>query len=272
MKNTLALVLIVLGIIGCATTIDTSTPRAQAMMYEARMERLAAEGQDYYRDYKSYCYEQYHGSTSQVSACAEIAAERLSASSENELSIISYLTSNKVMNFIQIRNTEIKAREKQNITNCMIEHVSDYDSRIECLGKAHDSLNQYHEKIANHARIARQEEKVEILIALKQRCNSYGFSRKLKISDCIKREAEFERILAVKRVEAAQKNILAKSTPASKEDKVPWLIEFLGEVVMGVAEAYADPAFHRDVQQQKQINQLKANQNRDIFRNCRPNC
>tara|TARA_B110000003_G_scaffold131663_1_gene133774 strand:+ start:302 stop:925 length:624 start_codon:yes stop_codon:yes gene_type:complete len=44
MKHTLALVLMVFGLVGCASTpIDTSTPRAQQLMQEARAERLIAE-------------------------------------------------------------------------------------------------------------------------------------------------------------------------------------------------------------------------------------
>ena len=43
MKNTLALVLMVFGIVGCATTIDTSSPEAQEKMRQVRAERLASE-------------------------------------------------------------------------------------------------------------------------------------------------------------------------------------------------------------------------------------
>ena len=45
MKKLLTLMLPLL-IVGCATTIDTSTPRAQALMQEVRAERLAAEAQN----------------------------------------------------------------------------------------------------------------------------------------------------------------------------------------------------------------------------------
>ena len=43
MKNTLAIVLMVFGIVGCSSTMNPSSPRAQALMQEIRAERLAAE-------------------------------------------------------------------------------------------------------------------------------------------------------------------------------------------------------------------------------------
>ena len=249
MKHTLALVLIVLGIVGCATTMNPSSPRAQALMQEVRAERLAAQGQISTGDYKTYCYDEYYGSSPQVSACAEIAAERLAANQKNELTLTSYLTTKNVVNLIQMRTAEIREREQQHIRNCMIEHASDYDSRIECLGKEDDSLNQYYESIANHVQIVRQKQKTEILIALTQRCNSYEFTGDFTFSDCIKKEAERDRVLAVTRIETSQKNTWASNVAAPKEVRVPWLIKFLGDVVMGVAEEY--PAAVLEAQQRK---------------------
>ena len=128
-----------------------------------------------------------------------------------------------------------------------------------------------------------QKQKEKILADLKQRCEEYGFSGESNISACIQREAQHDKELAVQRYELektrlalqqAQSRAYAQNVTAAvpEEEDLPFLIKFLGDVAIGVAENLADPAFHRDVQQQKQINQLKANQNRDIFRDCRPNC
>ena len=128
-----------------------------------------------------------------------------------------------------------------------------------------------------------RKQKEKILADLKQRCEEYGFTGESNISACIQREAQHDKELAMQRYELektrlalqqAQSRTYAQNVtePIQKEEDLPFLIKFLGDVAIGVAEAYADPAFHRDVQQQKQINQLKANQKNDIFRNSRPNC
>ena len=49
--------------------------------------------------------------------------------------------------------------------------------------------------------------------------------------------------------------------PVQKEEDLPFLIKFLGDVAMGVAEAYADPNRIMIENQQQQINSLKRQSN-----------
>ncbi|MDB4056422.1 hypothetical protein N9516_02890 [Gammaproteobacteria bacterium] len=140
----------------------------------------------------------------------------------------------------------------------------------------------YREARAKQAAAKREEQKAKILAGLKQRCEEYGFAGDVNISACIQREAQHDKELAMQKQELretrvalqqaqsqAQSRAYAQSLPpvVEEEEDIPFLIKFLGDVATGVAEAYADPAFHRDVQQQKQINQLKANQKRCVH-NC----
>ena len=89
-----------------------------------------------------------------------------------------------------------------------------------------------------------------------------------------KQELRETRVALQQAQSQAQSRAYAQSLPpvVEEEEDLPFLIKFLGDVAIGVAENLADPAFQRDMQQQRQINELKANQNRDIYRNCRPNC
>ena len=41
------------------------------------------------------------------------------------------------------------------------------------------------------------------------------------------------------------------------EEELHWAVKFLGDVAMGVAENLADPQFHNNIRQQKEINRLK---------------
>ena len=135
------------------------------------------------------------------------------------------------------------------------------------------------------ARVKREEalEKELLISRLQKRCESYGFTGESNIAACIQREAQHDKELAIQKYELqktrlalqqAQSNSYAQSyiEPVEEDEDLPFLIKFLGEVAMGVAENLADPAVQQNIQQQQQINQLKANQNRDIYRNCKPNC
>ena len=114
--------------------------------------------------------------------------------------------------------------------------------------------------------------KQNIIIGLTQRCEEYGFTGESNISACIQREAQHDKELAMQRLELQRTYAQNLTEPVQEEEDLPFLVKFLGDVAIGVAENLADPAFQRDMQQQRQINELKANQNRDIYRDCRPNC
>ena len=62
----------------------------------------------------------------------------------------------------------------------------------------------------------------------------------------------------------AQSRAYAQSLPpvVEEEEEAPWLIKFLGDVAIGVAEGYEHQATHPTPPAPKQ----------DIYRNCRPNC
>jgi len=185
-----------------------------------------------------------------------------------------------------IKNSERIAKAKENEA---------YIKKLEI--KKRKELEQWElDRLKRIAKAKEQEarKKQQILAGLKQRCSEYGFTGESNIAACIQREAQHDKELAMQKYELEktrlalqqakadaqsrtyQSSIYAQNeTPIEeKEEDLPFLIKFLGDVAIGVAEAYADPAFHRDVQQQKQINQLRANQNQnnDVFRNCRPNC
>jgi hypothetical protein len=122
-----------------------------------------------------------------------------------------------------------------------------------------------------------RKQKEKILADLKQRCEEYGFTGESNISACIQREAQHDKELAMQKYELqktrvalqqaqsqAQSRAYAQSLPpvVEEEEEVPWLIKFLGDVAIGVAEGYEHQAMHPTPPAPKQ----------DIYRNCRPNC
>ena len=109
-----------------------------------------------------------------------------------------------------------------------------------------------------------EEQKIRIIIGLTQRCKEYGFTGESNISACIQREAQHDKELAMQKYELqktrvalqhaqsqAQSRAYAQSLPpvVEEEEKLPWLIKFLGDVVMGVAEQY--PAAVLEAQQKQ---------------------
>ena len=132
-------------------------------------------------------------------------------------------------------------------------------------------------RLAKESAIKEEEEKKRIIIGLTQRCEEYGFTGESNISACIQREAQHDKELAMQKYELqktrvalqqaqsqAQSRAYAQSLPpvVEEEEKVPWLIKFLGDVAIGVAEGYEHQATHPAPPAPKQ----------DIYRNCRPNC
>ena len=169
MKHILALVLIVFGIVGCATTIDTSTPRAQALMQEVRAERLVAEAQnnkhdngghgnsyDEARDYNSYCYNKFYGSTTETSACVDIAVKYLNKNPKNVPTLIPYLESNQGLASIKTLSSDKSAKELENIKQCMVSFASNYEARIDCMGRADNAVSNHYNDIAHNAQISRE--------------------------------------------------------------------------------------------------------------------
>ena len=234
-------------------------------------------------NFNTYCYEKFYGDSSRISACAQIAAKYISDNQNGELKLQSYLTSDRGWELIKELAEDMRKREQENVKNCMVAYARDYDLRIECLKKADDFTEEQYETVTQSVFVAREKQKEKILADLKQRCEEYGFSGESNISACIQREAQHDKELAMQRYELEKTRLALQQAqsrtyvqnvtePVQKEEDLPFLIKFLGDVAMGVAENLADPAFQRDMHQQRQINELKANQNRDIYRDCRPNC
>lgn len=182
--------------------------------------------------------------------------------------------------------SRLATREEEigvNVSYCFKAFESNEILKQSCLDKLNYIISDEQAlKIKEQIALERKQEKEKILAELSQRCNEYGFTGESNISACIQREAQHDKELAMQKYELkktrlalqqAQANSNSRNViqPAQEED-LPFLIKFLGDVAMGVAENLADPNFHINLQQQQQINQLKANQNTDIFRDCRPNC
>ena len=120
--------------------------------------------------------------------------------------------------------------------------------------------------------------KQKILADLKQRCDEYGFTGESNISACIQREAQHDKELAVQKYELEKTRLALQQAqsrtyvqnvtePVQKEEDLPFLIKFLGDVAIGVADAYADPAFQRDLKLQQQINNLNRQRLLDSINN-----
>ena len=122
-----------------------------------------------------------------------------------------------------------------------------------------------------------ERQKAQILAGLKQRCEEYGFTGDANISACIQREAQHDKELAMQKYELqktrvalqqaqsqAQSRAYAQSLPpvVEEEEEIPWLIKFLGDVAIGVAEGYEHQAMHPAPPAPRP----------DIYRNCRQNC
>ena len=246
MKNTLALVLMVFGIVGCATTPSQSQLSGMTNQ-EVCQTKYLHKGEQRYPYIKEELKRKINcGGENLVSQKKQV--EPIIVSQEEADARKATLEKLAFAKKQRIKNQQIRAAELE---------------------------------IEKKEKLRKQKEK--ILADLKQRCEEYGFTGESNISACIQREAQHDKELAMQKYELektrlalqqAQARTYAQNVaePIQEEEDLPFLIKFLGDVAIGVAEAYADPAFHRDVQQQKQINQLKANQKNDIFRNCRPNC
>ncbi|MDA9307184.1 hypothetical protein N9Q82_04255 [Gammaproteobacteria bacterium] len=309
MKHTLALVLMVFGIVGCATTIDTSTPRAQALMQEVRSDRLALERieQAELTANSKSTLEKEEDINELISRINEttLAIKAIQEKATQEESTQKILAVAEPTTPYECAQRYIPVEELTKCYNALPDEVkilkkverlaqetsdkekSDKEKRYKEMVEQQIAYREARAKEAEAKRAAkREEQKVKILAGLKLRCEEYGFTGNANISACIQREAQHDKELAMQKQELqqelretrvalqqaqsqAQSRVYAQSLPpvVEEEEDIPFLIKFLGDVAMGVAEAYADPAFHRDVQQQKQINQLKANQRRCVH-NC----
>ncbi len=112
-----------------------------------------------------------------------------------------------------------------------------------------------------------ERNKKKIFEELTDRCNSFGFTGNNNIAACIQREAQHDKEIAIQKIElqrtrvalqkAQSKSYVQPVAEVEAEEELHWAVKFLGDVAMGVAENLADPQFHNNIRQQKEINRLK---------------
>lgn len=107
----------------------------------------------------------------------------------------------------------------------------------------------YEEKLREEQKELREEQKKIILENLISRCEEYGFQGESNIADCIRREAQFDKLIAEAEEtrlitkaykEKLQREKLQSEDSVAVEEDIPLLIKFLGDIVIGVAEAYPE--------------------------------
>ena len=249
MKHTLALVLMVFGIVGCSST--TFNPSADHWVSMPST---------------SLCFTYY---------------SNYGVARDKTWRLTNY---NRIINEIDRRGisckTFAKASDKDWMRDWVNKNSNQYSSRL----KYEKDWEEHSQKVLKEERLAKvinakkeEEEKKRIIAELTQRCEEYGFTGESNISACIQREAQHDKELAMQKYELqktrvalqqaqsqAQSRAYAQSLPpvVEEEEEIPWLIKFLGDVAIGVAEGYEHQATHPTPPAPKQ----------DIYRNCRPNC
>ena len=127
---------------------------------------------------------------------------------------------------------------------------------------------------------AREEEKrLAVIYALKERCESYGFTGSNNIAACVQREAqhdyeieqkEYELKLAQHQLRAQQNQnqLLAQQSQPQVAPEVPWYLQALEAVALGLAEGIEEGYKQKALIQTMDARYAK----KDIYRYCRPNC
>ena len=112
----------------------------------------------------------------------------------------------------------------------------------------------------------KESQRLAVIIALKDRCISYGFTGNNNIAACVQREAKHDYEIEQKdyELELARQQIIAQQNQQPVPTEVPWYLSILEAVSEGIAEGYERKAL---------IQSLDARyQRKDIYRYCRPNC
>jgi len=233
------LLILPLLIVGCASTIDTSSPEAQEKMRQVRAERLASEAKNNLIDKRNLASISNEEKREMLTSVRE---QRLIAEKLNGRSLESMTASEK--------DSLLKEVSKQRLAE---ETPAEKRLRI--------ALEE-----------SRERKKQELILELNKRCEDYGFTGESNISACVQREAQHDKELAMQRLELEKTRLALQQAqsrtyvqnvtePVQKEEDLPFLIKFLGDVAMGVAEAYADPNRIMIENQQQQINSLKRQSN-----------
>lgn len=110
-----------------------------------------------------------------------------------------------------------------------------------------------------------EEKKLAIIHALKERCISYGFSGSNNIAACVQREAQHDYEIEQKEYELqlAKQQLLAQQNQQQVTPEMPWYLLALEALAKGIEKGY---------EQQALINAMDARYERkSIWRYCRPN-
>ena len=124
-----------------------------------------------------------------------------------------------------------------------------------------------------------EEKRLAVIYALKERCESYGFTGSNNIAACVQREAqhdyeieqkEYELKLAQHQLRAQQNQnqLLAQQSQPQVAPEVPWYLQALEAVALGLAEGIEEGYKQKALIQTMDARYAK----KDIYRYCRPNC
>ena len=169
-------------------------------------------------------------------------------------------------------------------------------SEDECLNMLSTDIDAYLTCIDNHKKFSRQElnvqfrenkklkeqkeqQKFAVIKALKERCVTYGFTGDNNIAACVQREAqhdydieqkEYELKLAQYQLRAQQNQnqLLAQQSQPQVAPEVPWYLQALEAVALGLAEGIEEGYKQKALIQTMDARYAK----KDIYRYCRPNC
>ena len=111
-----------------------------------------------------------------------------------------------------------------------------------------------------------EERKLAVIHALKERCISYGFSGSNNIAACVQREAQHDYEIEQKEYELqlTKQQLLTQKNQQQVVPEMPWYLLALEALAKGIEKGY---------EQQALINAMDSRYERkDIWRYCRPNC
>jgi hypothetical protein len=262
MKHTLALVLMVFGIVGCAT----SDPAFQIVDGIKIFNPL-------HPSYQRNIDKHYQDLEQPKAQAVAIRANGLvqTTAAGNTMTIMD--GGAKYLNQKEVNSWVLKTCKEKFKLQCLVvyegsqnvwnENQSAYQNTPIATEARQEKLARIKAKEETKKRVERYKAETEekrkqaILTDLKQRCEEYGFTGESNISACIQREAQHDKELAMQKLELQRTYAQNLTQPVDEEEDIPFLIKFLGEIVVGAAEAYADPNRIMIENQQKQINNLQ---------------
>ena len=270
MKHTLALVLMVFGIVGCAVSNSSYTIRDGIRVYNPLNPSYTSDVESYYRSLDI---------PKAKAVPVKANGFKKTSSAGYELHIIDggdkYSTQDEANNFVLNKCAEfylskcLLVYEGNNYVWSQNQKAYQNTSEVKELLLAQEKTRQ--QRIDNQYTRAKQQEafrKEKILADLNQRCLDLGFTGESNIFACIQREAQHDKELAMQRLELQRTYAQNLTEPVDEEEDIPFLIKFLGNVAIGVAEAYPEAmqrarlkqeAYNRGVRQGEEAQRTRCN-------------